>query len=62
MVYSEYQLSFNEWGRAVWQLQHDFMKQGTGHDWRFVSYVSEYDGNLDFQKQYMANLIQQAQG
>ena len=38
-------LRFNEFGRAVWELQKNFKLGGRGHDWRFACY---YDIESDW--------------
>ncbi|CAL1139076.1 unnamed protein product [Cladocopium goreaui] len=32
---------FNEWGRAVWELQKACKESGRGHDWRYTCYYDE---------------------
>ena len=48
---------YNEWGRAVWQLQHDKLKNAPSSlDWRFVAYM---DPNEPFATEWTQTLAGQ---
>ena len=40
-------LRFNEWGRAAWHLQCEYLKTPRGSDWRFIAVQSEDSGAFD---------------
>ena len=45
VIFDVQSLRFNEFGRAVWELQKTRLMGGRGHDWRFACY---YDLESDW--------------
>ena len=58
-------LRFNEWGRAVWMLQKEFLttREDAGkHNWYFTAYAHNDDIDLGPVEKHIAGLVNSVTG